>query len=81
MGFTRKYLYVALSLVSLVLGSDVLEFDTANFNAKIRDYSVGLVQFYSPRCGYCQRLSAKYEEAATALKHNEPPIVFAKGKD
>ncbi len=80
MCFPYKILSLSLLLITTALCSDVLELDDGNFDSNIREHSFGLLQFYSPRCGYCTRLAPKYEEAASILKNNNPPIVLVKGK-
>lgn len=55
-----------------------MEFTDANFDSRIKDIDVALVEFYAPWCGHCKRLAPQYEEAATRLKANDPPIPLVK---
>lgn len=48
---------------------DVVELTDSNFASTVynsKDY--WLVEFYSPGCGYCQKLAPEWAEAATQLK-------------
>lgn len=48
---------------------DVIELNPSNFNNKVlQSESLWLVEFYAPWCGHCQRLTADWKKAATALK-------------
>ncbi|XP_060078423.1 protein disulfide-isomerase A3-like [Ylistrum balloti] len=69
---------VLLLLASLAYGSDVLDFDDSNFESKIVQHDVILVEFFAPWCGHCKKLAPEYEKAATALKKNDPPLALAK---
>jgi thiol-disulfide isomerase/thioredoxin len=57
----KKYLFgVFVLFVSLKLyyaeKSDVLEFKDSDFEEKIKDHPIALVEFYAPWCGHCKRL-------------------------
>ena len=50
-------------------GQDVVELTDENFESLVynsKDY--WLVEFFSPGCGYCQKLAPEWAEAATQLK-------------
>ena len=66
-----------LAVAQSLLASDVLEFGDANFDAKIGNHDVALVEFYAPWCGHCKSLAPKYDELAKTLS-KEKDIVIAK---
>ena len=65
-------------LIQALSASDVLELKDSDFDSKIRNLDVALVEFYAPWCGHCKRLAPEYEIAATALKNNDPPVALVK---
>jgi protein disulfide-isomerase A3 len=76
-----KYLIISIFILLALessLASDVLEYTDANFESKITQHDVALVEFYAPWCGHCKRLAPEYETAATALKSNDPPVSLIK---
>jgi len=71
-------LTVLAVLVAQGYASDVLEYTDSDFQSKIAEKDVALVEFFAPWCGHCKRLAPQYEEAATILKDNDPPVPLIK---
>lgn len=71
-------LLAVFGLLGLALASDVLDLKDADFDAKIKQHDIALVEFFAPWCGHCKRLAPEYEKAATALKSNDPPVALVK---
>ena len=67
-----------ISVIGLTLASDVLELKDSDFDTRIREHDIALVEFYAPWCGHCKRLAPEYERAATALKAADPPVALIK---
>ncbi|KAK1804394.1 hypothetical protein P4O66_020422 [Electrophorus voltai] len=55
-------------LAGVARASDVLEFTDDDFDSKIGDHELILVEFFAPWCGHCKKLAPEYEIAATRLK-------------
>ncbi|XP_051545976.1 protein disulfide-isomerase A3-like [Myxocyprinus asiaticus] len=62
-----RLLFVA-ALAAVARASDVLEFTDDDFDSRIEDHELILVEFFAPWCGHCKRLAPEYEAAATRLK-------------
>uniref|UniRef100_A0AAQ6AQ43 protein disulfide-isomerase n=1 Tax=Amphiprion ocellaris TaxID=80972 RepID=A0AAQ6AQ43_AMPOC len=56
------------ALAGLSRASDVLDYTDDDFESKIGDHELALVEFFAPWCGHCKRLAPEYEAAATRLK-------------
>jgi protein disulfide isomerase family A protein 3 len=76
----EKLIFVLIFLVSTrdAHVSDVFEYGDSDFDLKIKEHEIALVELYSPQCGFCVRLAPEYEIAATKLKKNDPPIALVK---
>ncbi|XP_015754696.1 PREDICTED: protein disulfide-isomerase A3-like [Acropora digitifera] len=64
--------------VSFAVCSDVVELTDGSFKSEVDGKEIMLVEFFAPWCGHCKKLAPEYEEAATKLKVNDPPIPLAK---
>lgn len=64
----RPVLLLLLLAAALSAASDVLDFSDSDFDSRIGDHDLILVEFFAPWCGHCKRLAPEYEAAATRLK-------------
>ncbi|XP_039628990.1 protein disulfide-isomerase A3 [Polypterus senegalus] len=55
-------------LAGAVQASDVLEYTDDDFESRVGEHDLVLVEFFAPWCGHCKRLAPEYESAATRLK-------------
>jgi len=58
------------ALAGFSRASDVIDYTDDDFESRIGDHSLALVEFFAPWCGHCKRLAPEYEAAATRLKGN-----------
>lgn len=58
------------ALSGFTWASDVIDYTDDDFDSKIGDHGLCLVEFFAPWCGHCKRLAPEYEAAATRLKGN-----------
>lgn len=80
------HLKTALSLIIPFLivahaADSVIDYSTLSpdaFKAEIDSQDLILVKFYAPWCGHCKRLAPEYEEAASKLAREDPPVPLAK---
>jgi protein disulfide-isomerase A6 len=56
-----------IGLIS-VLGSDVIQLTTDDFDTRVKGGGDWVVEFYAPWCAHCQRLAPAYEKVASDLK-------------
>ncbi|XP_012697964.1 protein disulfide-isomerase A3 [Clupea harengus] len=62
-----KLLFVAFLAIA-AQASDVLDFTDDDFDSRIGNHDMILVEFFAPWCGHCKRLAPEFEAAATRLK-------------
>ncbi|XP_005989802.1 protein disulfide-isomerase A3 [Latimeria chalumnae] len=60
--------FAGLLLAGAALASDVLEFTDDDFQSRVGEHELILVEFFAPWCGHCKQLAPEYEAAATRLK-------------
>ncbi|XP_072290868.1 protein disulfide-isomerase A3 [Eucyclogobius newberryi] len=64
----RLTLLLVAALGGFSSASDVLDLTDDDFESRIGDRDLVLVEFFAPWCGHCKRLAPEYEAAATRLK-------------
>ncbi|XP_068579153.1 protein disulfide-isomerase A3 [Cebidichthys violaceus] len=62
-----KVIFLA-ALTGFTWASDVIDYTDDDFESRIGDHGLALVEFFAPWCGHCKRLAPEYEAAATRLK-------------
>jgi len=67
-----------LAFIGCAFASDVMDLSDSDFESKVKDQDIMLIEFFAPWCGHCKRLAPEYETAATALLKNDPPVPLAK---
>ncbi|KAI6241457.1 Protein disulfide-isomerase [Aphelenchoides fujianensis] len=72
----RATVFLLAFLSAGVGASDVVSLTESDWDSKIADHDIALVEFFAPWCGHCKRLAPEYEKAATKLKSNDPPIAL-----
>lgn len=70
--------FVAFLVIGSAIADDVLELKDSDFDYRIKEFPIALVEFYAPWCGHCKKLAPEYEKAATVLKNNDPPVPLIK---
>ncbi|KAK3727990.1 hypothetical protein QZH41_015935 [Actinostola sp. cb2023] len=67
-----------LAVVFAVSTAQVEELNDANFREKVTSTPFVLIDFYNPKCPYCQVLDPIYSEAETKLKDSQSTVLVAK---
>ncbi|WVO16400.1 protein disulfide-isomerase domain [Cryptococcus depauperatus] len=76
MRFSLSFTAVAVSVLSLVSASNVVDLDPANFDQYVGGDRGALVEFFAPWCGHCKNLAPTYEHLADAFPSDK--VVIAK---
>ncbi|KAF2196255.1 disulfide isomeras-like protein [Delitschia confertaspora ATCC 74209] len=74
-----KFLAPALTLLSSVSASAVIDLTPQNFDSVVlKSGKPALVEFFAPWCGHCKNLAPVYEELASNFQHAADKVVVAK---
>ncbi|XP_070543063.1 protein disulfide-isomerase A3-like [Ptychodera flava] len=73
-----KFLPLLLVFGGAFSASDVIELTDDDFEDRVAEHDIMLVEFFAPWCGHCKKLAPEYEVAATQLKYTEPSVPLAK---
>ncbi|XP_031563932.1 thioredoxin domain-containing protein 5 homolog [Actinia tenebrosa] len=67
-----------LMFIFKISTAQVLELNDGNFLETVTGHPLLLVEFYSPKCPFCQKLAPVYEQAAKKLHDIQPSLQVAK---
>eukprot|EP00045_Choanoeca_perplexa_P005880 m.49191 g.49191 ORF g.49191 m.49191 type:complete len:475 (+) comp13348_c0_seq1:76-1500(+) len=71
-----KFILLA-TLVAGAFCADVVTLTESNFDAKLKNEDIALVEFFAPWCGHCKSLAPEFEKAAGILGRADPKVTLA----